>query len=77
MTEALAPDEIKKTVEYANEGPVTLMLDESNKRNNDKGCAILLRNKTIDRLIDGNIVQYILMLKFCLKKRSYCASPRR
>ena len=43
VTEALAPDEIKKTVQYANEGPVTLMLDESNKRNNDKGCAILLR----------------------------------
>ena len=43
VTEALAPDEIKKTVQYANEGPVTFMLDESNKRNNDKGCAILLR----------------------------------
>ena len=28
-----------------------------------------VRNKTIDRLIDGNIVQYILMLKFCLKKK--------
>ena len=36
-----------------------------------------VRNKTIDRLIDGNVVQYIIMLKFCLKKRSYCASPRR
>lgn len=28
-----------------------------------------VRNKTIDRLIDGNIVQYILMLKFCLEKK--------
>ena len=27
-----------------------------------------VRNKTIDRLFYGNIVQYILMLKFCLKK---------
>ena len=42
VREELAPDETKKTKRYANEGPVTLMLDESNKRNNDKGCAILL-----------------------------------
>ena len=28
-----------------------------------------VRNKIIGRLIDGNIVQYIIMLKFCLKTK--------
>ncbi|KAI0238969.1 hypothetical protein LSAT2_010280 [Lamellibrachia satsuma] len=64
VREALAPDEIKKTVQYANEGPVTLMLDESNKRNNDKGCAILLR---IVNPVSGLVQNRFLDMSICNK----------
>ena len=43
VTEALAPDEMEETVKNANEGPVPLMLDESNKRDNDEWGSVLLR----------------------------------
>ena len=43
ITEALAPEEHKRTVKYAQAGPIALMVDESNDIHNDKGCAIVLK----------------------------------
>lgn len=43
ITEALAPNERERTIKYAKAGPIALMVDESNKLDNDKGCAIVLR----------------------------------
>ena len=43
ITEALAPDEQKRTVQYAQSGPFALTIDESNDMCNEKGCAIVLR----------------------------------
>ena len=43
ITEALAPVEASKTIQFAQQGPCSLMVDESNKLDNDKACAIVLR----------------------------------
>ena len=43
ITEALAPMEAAKTTMLAQQGPCAIMVDESNKLDNDKTCAILLR----------------------------------
>ena len=48
VTEALAPLEAAKTTKFAQDGPCSLMVDESNKIDNDKTCAILLRTINTD-----------------------------
>lgn len=45
ITEALAPDVIRRTVGYAVNGPVSLMVDESKDINSEKSCAIVLSDK--------------------------------
>ena len=43
VSEVLAPIERQKTIKAAQEGPFSIMVDESNKRNDDKAMAVLLR----------------------------------
>ena len=43
VTKALSPHAMETVVSAAQEGPVTIMVDESNKRSDDKACAILVR----------------------------------
>lgn len=52
IKKALAPYYMDKVLPVAREGPITIMMDESNKRSDDKACAILVRqfNSTTNRV---------------------------
>ena len=43
INKALAPHYMEAIIPTARDGPITIMMDESNKRSDDKACAILVK----------------------------------